>query len=195
MKTKFRTYFLTGLVALLPLAVAILALAYIYRVLFNLLKVFPAFDLPYGLGVFINMIILVVFIFLVGFVATEIFKGYYKNLDGFFLKMPIIGKIYGPVRQITDALYGEKKGAFKKTVIVEYPRKKVYSLGFIIKENEIIAGKSMIAVLIPTSPTPLSGMLIYVTKDEIINTDISVEDALKLIVSGGFVGKGEEKKP
>ena len=191
MKTKFRTYFLTGLIALLPLAVVVLVLTYLYRFVFGIIGWIPSFNLPYNLGFIINLIFLIILIFLVGVVTTEMFKGYYKNIDGFFLRLPVIGKFYGSIRQVTDALYGNKKGAFKKTVIVEYPRKKIYSLGFVIKDREMIAGKEMVAVLIPTSPTPLSGMLIYVTKDEIINTDISVEDALKLIISGGFVGRGE----
>lgn len=195
MKTQLRNYFITGLIALLPLAVVIIILSYVYRLAVGFVGLFPRVDFPFGLGLLLNFAILIVFVFLVGFVTTEIFRGYYKNIDGFFLRLPVIGKIYGPVRQMTDAMYGNKKSAFKRTVIVEYPRKKVYSLGFIIKDKEMIAGKEMIAVLIPTSPTPLSGMLIYVTKDEIINTDISVEDALKLIISGGFVGRGEEKKP
>ncbi len=194
MKTRIRTYFLTGLIALLPLAVVLIILSYVYRVLFTFLRIFPSFDLPYGLGIIINLAFFIAFIFLVGFLVTEIFRGYYKNIDGFFLRLPFIGKIYGPVRQITDSIYGSKKGTFKRTVIVEYPRKKVYSLGFVTKEKEIIDGREMVGVLIPTSPTPLSGMLIYVTKDEIINTDISVEDALKLLISGGIVGKGEVKR-
>lgn len=194
MKTKIRTYFLTGLIALLPLAVVVLLLVYVYKLLFNILGVFPTFDLPYGLGFILNLAILAVFVFFVGFITTELLKGYYKNIDGFFLRLPVIGKIYGPVRQITDALYGNKRSAFKRTVLVEYPRKKVYSLGFVIKEKEILAGKEMVAVLIPTSPTPLSGMLIYVPKEEVIETTVSVEEALKLIMSGGFVGRGEDKR-
>ncbi len=188
---RIRNYFFTGLIALFPLAIVFLVLNYTYKFVFGLIGWLPSLNLPYGLGVAANIILLIIFIFLVGFVTTEIFKGYYKNIDRFFLRLPVIGKLYGSIRQITDAIYGNKKQNFKRVVIVEYPRKKIYSIGFVTKEKELVGGREMTAVFIPTSPLPMSGMLIYMPKEEIIDTSISVDDAIKLIVSGGFVGRGE----
>lgn len=194
MKNEIRGYFVTGLITLMPLAVVIFVLVYIYRVVLNFMSIFPTVNVPFGLGILINLVVVFLFILLVGFVTRELLKGYYKSVDGFFLKIPIINKIYGPVRQITDALYGNKKSAFRKVVFVEYPRKKMYVIGLVTKEKEIIGGKDLVAVFIPTSPLPMTGFLIYVHREEIIDTDLTVEEAMRITVSGGFVGRDDKKK-
>ena len=192
MKTNLRKYFITGLIALLPLAVVLLILAYIYRIIVGFVKLFPLFELPYGLGEVINLAVLFAFVLLVGFVVREIFKGYYKNLDGFFIRLPVIGTIYGSVRQVTNSLYGDRKSSFRRAVFVEYPRKGVYAIGFVVDEKNNIGKKEMVRVFVPSSPVPTNGVLIHLPKNEVIESNLSVEQAIKLIISSGIAGKEDK---
>jgi len=102
-----------------------------------------------------------------------------------------MGKIYNAVKQISSAFLGQGKTIFKQVVLLEYPRKGLYSLGFTtgVTKGELkyVHQKNSVNVFIPTTPNPTSGMFIVVPKDEIRFLKMSVEDGMKLIVSGGAV--------
>lgn len=115
------------------------------------------------------------------------FFGFWENL---LARVPMIGKIYLTIKEISRASLGEGKLFFKKAVLFEYPRSGLYSLGFVTMDNccEEFRNKikaDSVHVFLPTSPNPTSGFFVIVPKKEVIPLDMSVTDAFKLIVSGG----------
>lgn len=146
--------------------------------------------LVYGISVFI----IILLITLLGYtMKLVVFSKIIKKIMSLVEKIPVIKTVYITTKQIIGVLYSsEGESAYKKVVLVEYPRKGIYALGFLTSENnralEKVLDIGKIAnVFIPTSPNPTSGMLVCVPKNEVINLDISVETAFKLIISGGYV--------
>ena len=109
--------------------------------------------------------------------------------DSLMLRVPVLNKIYGTIKQVDAAFKSGKKSSFQTVVLVEYPRKGIYSVGFITSEQadevQKKTGKKCVCVFIPTTPIPTGGFLIVVPEDEIIKLDMSVADGFKYIISLG----------
>ncbi|MHB9028635.1 MAG: DUF502 domain-containing protein, partial [Candidatus Latescibacterota bacterium] len=107
-------------------------------------------------------------------------------------RLPVLNKIYIATRQLSDVFSNPAGMNLGRAAMVEYPRKGVYSIGYICNENSFyfseVTGKRLIGVYLPTTPNPTSGMLIYVPEEDIISIDVGSEEIMKLIISCGFVG-------
>ncbi|MBE7560715.1 DUF502 domain-containing protein [bacterium] len=144
----------------------------------------------YGVG----LVILVLFIMFVGVLARlyagKLLIGLFEALLG---RLPVVNTVYRGIKQITDAILGSKKGLFQEVVLVEYPRRGMWSLGFYTADTTrhiadvIDVNQRLRYVFIPTTPNPTSGYLLLVPEEDVRIVDIAVEDAIKLIVSGGAV--------
>lgn len=193
--SRIKRYFASGLLITVPVFVTLYLIYVVARFidgiwgkLINMyfVKHF-GFAVP-GIG-----IILAIFtIIAVGFVATNfIGKRVFMGVEGWFLKFPLIKQIYPSMRQIVKSLMSKDSPAFKKVALVEYPSKGIWSVGFITNESfkkaNDLSGRELVHVLIATTPTPLSGFLILVPKEDVKILDISIEEGLRLIVSGGIV--------
>jgi uncharacterized membrane protein len=118
-----------------------------------------------------------------------------RLLTGFFdaalARMPVIRSVYGALKQIVETVLAKKSGAFREAVLIEYPRRGIWTIGFLtgVTEGEVqsITGEDVINVFVPTTPNPTSGFLLFVPRTDIIALSMSVEDALKMVVSGGIV--------
>ncbi len=168
----------------------------VYSVLWMLNKVDSIFRSPieellgftiYGLGIIITIGI----ILLAGVIATNYADHrLFGATEYFFKKIPIVRSIYFPVKQLTQTVYGSANTAFRKVVLVEYPKSDIYTIGFITSDDfkavDDKVGKITTCVFIPTTPNPTSGMFIIVPVEDIITLDMCVEDAIKLVVSGGI---------
>lgn len=193
---RLRTHFLTGLVVLTPIVVT----AYVFWQLFfkidgllsGLLTEWGFFDLigrriP-GIG-FVTLVLLVIFTGML----TRNFVG--KKLiefgDRIMTRIPFFNRIYTAVQQISQAFLTKKGSVFRRAVLVEYPRKGVYAIGFLTSESrgevQERTDTEMANVFLPTTPNPTSGFLLLVPKNEITPLDMSIEEALKLVISGGTV--------
>ncbi|MFC1490036.1 DUF502 domain-containing protein [Candidatus Latescibacterota bacterium] len=197
---KLRAYFTTGLLVLAPTMVSIWIFIQAFRFFDGILGklyakfVFVKFDLPFnltappGLGL-ITLVILVIIIGILArlYVGKKMFTLWEKVIN----QVPLINRIYIAVRQLSDAFVKGGSVIFKFPVIVEYPRKGLYSIGFLTRKCEgpfcQIVGTSVSTVFIPTTPNPTSGVLIFVPNEDIIPLEMSVEDAMKLIISAGTV--------
>lgn len=120
-------------------------------------------------------------------------------LDRVFIKIPVIKSIYTTINQITKLLSSDKSNSYKKVALIEYPRTGVFSLGFLTSDIDrpltyITKDTDLVNIFIPTSPNPTSGMFVMVPRSEVRFLDMRVEDAVKLIVSGGAVMPTEVKK-
>lgn len=192
---KVKQLFIRGLFTLFP----IVATLYITYFLFNLMDNFlgtriellAGRRLP-GIGIIASILL----IFVAGFIVSNVLGGKLFRLgEKLVRKVPIISRIYNAVKQIVDAFSLQGKPVFSQVVLIEYPRKGTYAVGFLTGEckGEIqnkTAAKLM-NVFIPTTPNPTSGMLILVPDNEIIILDMTVEEGLKLIVSAGVVVPAE----
>ncbi|ACL70005.1 DUF502 domain-containing protein [Halothermothrix orenii] len=188
---RLRNLFLTGVLVLLPL----IASVYVLWFLFNsvekwtapMVKVVLGRNIP-GVGI----IFTIIFIFLVGLFATNIIG---KRIISFgervLLKIPLFRNIYISIKKVLEGLFTSKKDTFKKAVLFEYPRKGLYQIGFITSESspyfDYLTGEKLLNIFLPTTPNPTSGMFIMIPKEDAIILDLSVEDALKLIISGGIL--------
>jgi uncharacterized membrane protein len=111
--------------------------------------------------------------------------------DGLMLRVPVLNKIYGTIKQVDEAFSSGKKSSFKTVVLVEYPREGIYSVGFITSEQADEAEKKTkqkcVCVFIPTTPIPTGGFLILVPEEKVIKLDMSVADGFKYIISIGAI--------
>ena len=188
-----KSQFLTGLFILLPLGLSL----YVAWVLFNIiagsfvpiLKEVNIFKEIHPLFLkIISFFITLVIIWVIGlFARNYVGRKILKLTESILLKAPILNRIYDSIRQIIHTIMMSKK-AFRKVVAIEYPRKGLYTLAFVtnyIKKKD--TNEELVTLFIPTTPNPTSGWFIIVKEDETIPLNISVNEGMKMIVSGGIV--------
>lgn len=201
MFNKIRNNFLTGVAIIFPLAITVIIVRYliikinswILNPLVGFLKVNPYLT-EYSMLiakalVFILVILLISFI---GWAANIIFlRRTFAFGEKLFRKIPMVGKIYSVTKEIGSAFLGQQKAFFKKVVLVEYPRRGAYSIGFATGEGkgEIkeATGAELISMFVPTTPNPTSGIFLLVPKSDVKFLDMSVEEGLKIVVSSGAI--------
>lgn len=196
---NLRTDFIAGIAVILPVIATIMIVRFLVTTTNNALLAPLSKMLEPSLkasSLFLAksliFICVIVIIMLVGF-GTRILV--LRQAFGFgeqlLYRLPLINRIYRAIKQISGAFLGEGKGMFKSVVLVQYPRSGIYSIGFITTETKESVdkktGTSTVNVFIPTTPNPTSGMLVMIPKGDITHLEMSVEDGLKLVVSGGVV--------
>lgn len=193
--SRIRRYFLTGLLVILPVYITLYLLYIIFRLIDGFwgklinyyIRKHLGFAIP-GLGFILGIFTIMI----VGFFASHFFgRGIFKALERWFLKLPFIRQIYPAAKNIIDSFISKDKPAFKKVALVEYPSKGIWSVGFVTNEGfeeaESKTGRELVHVFIATTPSPFSGFLALIPKDEVKFLDISIEEGIKLIVSGGII--------
>src|SRR3989338_295202 len=195
---KLRDNFVAGIAVILPLAITIWFIDFLYkwiskRLIFPLTKIFTPYlvnpYLEYGVSLTI-FVLLILIIIAIGMATRIIFlKKLFFSGEKVFFRIPMIGRLYVAIRQISRVFLGTKSAAFKSVVLIEFPRKGMYSLGFVTAENtgeiEAKMGKKMISIYIASVPNPATGFFYLVPEEEVIPINISLEDAMKLVLSGG----------
>ena len=194
---KVRSYFITGLLVLTPLVLTIFIIWKLFLAIDGLLRgviknvLLERFGVPntiYGLG-FISVILLIL---LTGMIARNYFgKKVIKLGEDIMTRIPLINRIYLAIQQIGNAFFSEKREVFKKAVLIEYPRKGIYSIGFFTQDTrgevQERLDQDVVSVFLPTTPNPTSGFLLFVPKADVTELDMSIEEALKLVISGGAI--------
>ena len=194
---KLRAYLFTGMLVTAPVAITFyLAYKFILWVDVFVTKIIPpqynfVNYMPMTIPGF-GLLFLIGFLMLVGMFAAGFLGRFFIRLGEWFVaKMPLVSSVYSLLKQIFETVFSSKTQAFKKVVMLEYPRKGIWILGLVSAdlqgEIEEKLPNEMINVFIPTTPNPTSGFLIFVPKKDVIEMDMSVEDAVKFIVSGGLV--------
>lgn len=193
----FKKYFLSGLVIFLPFALAVYLFFLAIDTADGLLGKYlePHFFELFGIQYFRGLSILVgiYLITLIGFFATNFFgRRIYEFFDQLLVKLPFFKQVYPALKEMAIFLFSrDQLKNFRQVVIIEYPRKGVYSFGFLTNDaSQVVSEKvktELCNIFIPSSPGPLTGFTIMVPKKELIYTDISIESAFKFIVSGGVV--------
>ncbi|MCK4533910.1 MAG: DUF502 domain-containing protein [Syntrophobacterales bacterium] len=202
-RKRIKGIFLTGIAAIIPIGVTFYVFYLIIGLMNKLVRIIPArfhpdqilpFHIP-GLGVMITLIL----IFVAGLV-TKSYLGKKAVVLGEKLvgKIPLARGIYNALKKLVDALLSDKGQSFKKAVLIEYPRKGLYSIAFVTGESrgEVQSRTSQrcVNLFVPTTPNPTSGFYIMIPETDVIHLDMTVEEAFTLIVSGGIVSPAEVRQ-
>ena len=190
---KLRKYFITGLVVVVPVFLTVYVLVFVFRFTDNILGRFLNVYFKNTLGFYIpglGVLIFILLILLVGFLANRyIGKRIFPLIDRWFSNLPLVRNIYPTFKQVISFILAQKEFGFKKVVLVEYPSKGIWSLGFLTNEEFLklsqISNKAIVSIFMPTSPGPFTGVVIFVAKEDLQFPDISITDAFKIIISGG----------
>lgn len=202
MRGRFWRSFLTGLLVLLPalVTVAVLQLLFgwVFRVFINPVAKAVALVLPVQLQspALVRLLILIAFVLvvtLIGFGTRVILVRRFMRVgESLIRRVPIVGKIYGTSREIADSFSGQRKGLFGRVVLLEWPRQGLYAIGFVTSEvqGEVQekTPQHVVNVFIPTTPNPTSGYLVLAPRESLIDLEMSVEDGMRLVISGGVTG-------
>ena len=189
--SKLRNYFIAGVLVLIPIGVTVYLTLFFIKIFSKILpeEINPNNYLPYsipGLEIVISIIVITV----VGWLSLSFLgKKLVKFVNDIFKKIPFLRTVYSAIGQMTQSFAQNRKSKKKSVVLVEYPRKGSWAVGFATQKNtgEIATkiNKNLINVFVPTTPNPTSGFLLMYPKDEIIYLDMTFEEASKFIVSAG----------
>ena len=206
-----RNSFLTGLVVIAPVGLTVWliwsVIGWVDGVVLpfvpgryqpeNILNTFLGLDIQLQLrGV--GVVFFLIFTTFIGWLAKGLLgRSLIRSAERFVNRMPVVRSIYSGVKQIAETVFSQADRSFEKACMVEYPRKGIWAVGFISTpaRGEISArgndGKGMLSVFVPTTPNPTSGFLLFFPKEDVIELDMSIEDAAKLVISAGLVYPGE----
>ena len=193
---KLRTIIVAGLLVWIPLGLTIFVIKLLIDLLGQTYLLIPpalrpenliGIEIP-GIGVIVAIIV----VLLTGLVTANYFgKSIVKAWDAFLDRIPLIRSIYSPLKKFSELVLSDQTQSFSKVLLIEYPRKGIYSLCFQtskeLGEVQNQAGEEMVCVYIPTTPNPTSGYIVLVPQNEVKELKMSVEDALKMIISLGVV--------
>ncbi|MBL7119048.1 MAG: DUF502 domain-containing protein [Dehalococcoidia bacterium] len=179
--------FIAGLIVLTPLVATVVIMKWLFELIDGILG--PAFEPILGRAYpgagFVAMLIL---IYLAGLIAANVLgKRAIRYGESWVQRLPLFGEVYNIFRQIIDSLMMSQKGGFKEAVLVEFPRPGMTTVGFVTNRVTDSSGRELLHVFIPTAPNPTSGFFQMIPPENVIRTKLSVEDAMKMVMSAGIV--------
>ncbi len=194
---RFRRCFLAGILVISPILITV----YVTWIIITFIDTQVAGLLPESMDFTkklphqvpgIGLIISIVFITFIGaltpgFIGRTLLKTGERVLD----KMPVVRSVYGAIKQIMETVMSTNSESFREVVLVEYPRKDIWVIGFVTGETrgevQTLNKEKLINIFIPTTPNPTSGFLLFLPKKDLIYMNMKVEDAVKMVISGGIV--------
>tara|TARA_E500000178_G_scaffold350175_1_gene408596 strand:+ start:73 stop:687 length:615 start_codon:yes stop_codon:yes gene_type:complete len=188
--SRIRNNFIAGIVVLIPIGITLYLTLFFVRISGNIIpkEINPNNYLPFNIPG-LEILVALIFISFIGWLSLSFLgKKFFELFNNILKKIPILRTIYSAIGQMTESLT-KTDSKDKSVVLLEYPRKGVWAVGFATKENEGIIkkkiGDQLINVFVPTTPNPTSGFLLMVPKNDLIYLDVSFEQASKFIVSAG----------
>jgi uncharacterized membrane protein len=191
-----RRYLVAGLLVWLPLGATVLTFKFLLDTMDALLPLLPAswqpdallgFHVP-GFGAILAFVVLLGTGFLVANLIGSTLVGWWEEMLN---RIPLVRTIYSGVKGLTETLVSSKGGSFSKVVLVEYPRKDMWSIGFVtasdVPDISALTGETQLCVYVPTTPNPTSGLIVYVPASQVRESDMSVDAAMKMVVTMGIV--------
>ncbi len=204
MIARIRNYILTGLLVILPLIISVALLWWLFvKVTDMVLGILPhALKTSPSMIIIVRLlipIVLLVFLAFIGMIARLVFIRKVFGLgEKILIKIPLFNKVYLALKQISKAFLSSENTVFRRVVMIEYPRKGLYSIGFVTsKAKSEVQEKTrheVLNVFIPTTPNPTSGVLVFADTRDVIELNMSVEEGLKLVISGGTVSPPYNKQ-
>lgn len=195
--TRLRRYFLAGIVVTAPVAITLyFAWWFVNFIDSQVLRAVPAvyhpdrylpFSVP-GLG----LIVVLVGVTLIGFLAAGLVGRELVRIgEGLMARMPVVRSLYAALKQIFETILSQSSQSFREVVLVEYPRRGIWAIGFITGptggEVQHLTKEAMINVFLPTTPNPTSGFLLFVPEKDVVRLHMTIEEGAKMVISGGLV--------
>ena len=195
--TKLKNYLITGIISIIPIYLT-------YWIIENLFNFFSGpgkriieifFDVEFQfLTQLVGFLLTLSFLILLGLVVKNVFgKKIYNYFELLLSNIPIINRIYKTIKNVTDTLASSKEQTFTKVVMIEYPKKNLWTLAMVTSESVDSRGKQYYNLFVPTTPNPTSGYLIICRKEDTVDAGVSVEEGLSIIISGGMLGPKDLK--
>jgi len=208
LKQNLKNDLIAGLLVVIPLATTIWLTYVIANWVINFLTQIPKQLNPFDslnpfltnlLNILVGLAVPLMFILLIGLMARNIVGKWLLDVGEQILQaIPLAGSVYKTLKQILETLLKDSKSKFRRVVMVEYPRKGIWTIGFVTGEvsNQLQSNLSqpMLSVFIPTTPNPTSGWYSVVPEADVIDLSISIEDAFKVLISGGIVSPNEKSE-
>lgn len=194
---RLRAYFLAGVLITAPISITF----YLAALFINFVdsKITPLIPVKYNPETYLpitmpglGLVILIVVLILIGaLTAGMVGRFYLRTSERLLNRMPVIRGIYGAIKQILETVLAQQSNAFREAVLVEYPRRGMWAIAFITGrtkgEVQNLTEEECINIFIPTTPNPTSGFLLFIPKKELVPLSMTVEEALKMVISGGIV--------
>ena len=191
-------YILTGLFSILPIA----ATYWIVMKLFHffstpgstIVEIIFSDKVPLYIPELAGFILTILFIYIIGILVSNVLgKRVYLWLEAVLSRIPIVNAVYRTIKQITTSISAPERQAFKKVVFIEYPRKGLWTLTMVTGESTNKQGEKFYHIFVPTTPNPTSGYMLYIPQKDTQKTDLSIEEGLKIIISGGILAPNKNQ--
>jgi uncharacterized membrane protein len=202
---RLRAYFIAGILVMAPISITFYVAFLVITFVDNRVSAFiprayhPDQYLPFsipGLGI----VVVVVLLTLIGWLTAGYIGRFFVRVSGRILaNMPVIRSLYAAIKQIFETVLAHSSSAFRQVVLIEYPRRGMWAMAFItgVTRGEVqnLTADEVINVFLPTTPNPTSGFLLFVPRRDVILLDMTVEEGLKMIISGGIVTPPDRRPP
>ena len=187
-----KNYFLTGLFSIIPIAITFTIIRWLFQFFSKPGKKIIDTIIPSAESIVIENIIGFVltflFIYFMGLIISNVLgRRLYSFFEKLLSKIPLVSYIYNTIKQITETLSVSQKQAFKKVIYIEYPKDDIWTIALVTGESKSKNGDDYYQVFVPTTPNPTSGFMLYLKKNDIRETNMSVDEGLKIIISGGML--------
>ncbi|MDQ6958508.1 MAG: DUF502 domain-containing protein [Mariprofundaceae bacterium] len=195
-RSHFKRWFFTGLILLIPVLVTVYLFMAVVDRMDGMLHLIPTayqpdqllgFHIP-GLGVLLTLLV----VLLTGMAGASFIGRWLVRLgESIVDRIPLVRSVYGAIKNVLETIFQDNKDAFRRVVLIEYPRPDLFVLAFVAGEDQgeiqHRTGERVIAIFVPTTPNPTSGFLLYVPEKDTIPLDMSVEDGMKCVISAGVI--------
>lgn len=197
--TNLRRYLIAGVLVWMPILATIFVIRFLVGLMDQTLLVLPeawrpeallGFPLP-GLGAILAFVVLV----LTGLLGTNLIgKQLVGGWEGLMRRIPFVRTVYGGVKSFAETVFTDQGKSFKKVVMVEYPRKEIWSVGFLVaddlREMSRRSARELVGVFMPTTPNPTSGFIVFLPREDVVELDMSIDQAMKMVLTLGVVTPG-----
>ena len=199
---NIRKYIITGVISIIPLALTYWLIKYLFMffsepgkyivdIIFKytfINKIPFIMDFYIYFSYLIGFLLTILFLFIVGAIISNVFgKRLYIFFESILNKIPIVNKVYQTIKQITNTFTKDNSKAFQKVVLIEYPKDNLWTLAMVSGETYNEDNEKCYKLFVPTTPNPTSGYLILIKSKDAIETNISVEEAMEIIISAGMI--------
>ena len=185
-------YIITGLLSILPIALTYWIVLKLFQFFSNpgakIVAIIFKNNIPRYIPELTGFILTISFIYLIGLLISNVIgKQLYVWFEKILSRIPFVNTVYRTIKQITSHLSGSDRQAFKKVVFIEYPRKGIWTLSMVTGESKNKNGELYFHIFVPTTPNPTSGYLLYLPQKDTRQTNMSIEEGMKIIISGGIL--------
>jgi uncharacterized membrane protein len=183
---------IAGIITIIPIAITYLVVKFLFEKIHRIFEpvVINVFHIQSSIvGIGLSLFLAFAFVYIVGLLsAMLVVRRWLAKAEAILARIPLIKFLYLTSKQVIDSLAMPQRKAFKRVVLIEYPRKGIHSLAFATGEIRVTrSNELLVSLFLPTTPNPTSGYLLYLPKDQIQDTNLTIEEGMKIIISGGIL--------